>query len=215
MTEGLALYTCMSSFVCVVVLKTLESPLDCKEIQPIHPKGDHSWVFIGSTDAEAKTPILWPPCAKSWLTGKDPDAGRDWGQEEKGMIYDEMAEWHHQLYGHEFEWTLGVGDEQGGQVCCDSWGRKESDTTEQLNWTDWIALQCYVSFCCTATWISYICTYITTLYSSFLLNLFGLIFFFCTSFIGGHILCITFNTSYKERKWSHSVVSDSLWPHEL
>ena len=86
------------------------------------------------TDAKAETPILWPPHAKSWLIGKDPDAGRDWRQEEKGMIEDEMTGWHHQLDGHEFEWTLGVGDGQGGLACCDSWGRKESDTTEQLNW---------------------------------------------------------------------------------
>ena len=83
--------------------KTLESPLDCKEIQPVHPKGDQSWVFIGRTDAEVETPILWSPHAKSWLTGKDPDAGRDWGQEEKGATEDEMAGWLHWLDGHEFE----------------------------------------------------------------------------------------------------------------
>ena len=86
----------------VVLEKTLESPLNCKEIQPVHSKGDQSWVFIGRTDAEAETPILWPPHAKGWLTGKDPDAGRDWGREEKGMIEDEMAGWHHSLVGHEF-----------------------------------------------------------------------------------------------------------------
>ena len=120
----------------VVLEKTLESPLDSKEIQPVHPKGDQSWVFIGRTDAEAETPILWPPHAKSWLIGKDSDPGRDWGQEEKGMTEDEMAGWHHWLDGRESEWTLGVGDGQGGVACCDSWGRKESDTTEWLNWTD-------------------------------------------------------------------------------
>ena len=114
----------------------LESPLDCKEIQPVHPKGDQFWVFIGGTDVEAKTPILWPPHAKSWLTGKDSDAGRDWGQEEKGTTEDEMAGWHHGLDGHESEWTPGVGDGQGGLACCDSWGLKESDTTERLNWTE-------------------------------------------------------------------------------
>ena len=119
---------------CTVVLeKTLVSPLDCKEIQPVHPKGDQSWVFIGRTDAEAETPILWPPHAKSWLIGKDSDAGRDWGQEEKGTTEDEMAGWHHRLDAHEFEWTPGVDDGQGGQACCDSWGHKESDTTEWLN----------------------------------------------------------------------------------
>ena len=119
--------------------KTLETPLDCREIQPkIHSKGDQSWVFIGRTDAKAETPILWPPHAKSWLFGKDSDPGRDWGQEEKGTTEDEMAGWHHRLDGHEFEWTPGVGDGQGGLACCNSWGCKESDTTEQLNWlTDW------------------------------------------------------------------------------
>ena len=120
----------------VVLEKTLESPLDCKEIQPVHSKGDQPWVFFGRNDAKAETPILWPPHAKSWLIGKDSDAGKDWGQEEKGTTEDEMAGWHHQLNGHEFEWTLGVGDGQGGLVFCDSWGLKESDTTEWLNWTE-------------------------------------------------------------------------------
>ena len=120
----------------VVLDKTLESPLDCKEIQPDHPKGDQSLVFIGRTDVEAETPILWPPHAKTWLIGKDSDAGRDWGQEEKGMIEDEMAGWHHRLDGRGFGWTPGVGDRQGGLACCGSWGRKESDTTERLNWTE-------------------------------------------------------------------------------
>ena len=118
----------------VVLEKTLESPLDCKEIQPVHPKGDQSWVFIGRPDVEAETPILWPPDVKSWLIGKDPDAGKDWGQKEKGTIEDEMVGWHHWLNGHGFKWTSGVGDVQGGLMCCDSWGRKELDTTEQLNW---------------------------------------------------------------------------------
>ena len=122
----------------VVLEKTLESPLACKEIQPVHPKGDQSWVFIGRTDVEAETPILWPPHAKCWLIEKDSDAGRDWGQEEKETTEDEMAGWHHQLDGHEFGWTPGVGDGQWGLACCDSWGCKESDTTEQQNWwTDW------------------------------------------------------------------------------
>ena len=120
----------------VVLEKTLESPLDCKEIQPVHSKGDQSWVFLGRTDAKAETPILWPPYAKSWLIGKDSDAGRDWGQEEKGMTEDEMAGWHHRLDGHESEWTLGVGDGQGGLVYCNSWCLKESDMTERLNWTE-------------------------------------------------------------------------------
>ena len=112
----------------MVLEKTLESPSDCKEIQPVHPKGDQSWVFIGRTDAEAEIPILWPPHVKSWPIGKDPDAGRDWGQEEKGMREDEMAGWHHRLDGHEFESTPEVGDGQGGPVCYSPWGCKESDT---------------------------------------------------------------------------------------
>ena len=126
----------------VVLEKTLESPLDCKEIQPVHPKGDQSWVFFGRTDVEAETPILWPPDAKSWLIWKDPVAGKDWGQEEKGMTEDEMVGWRHRSDGHGFGWTPGVGDGQGGLACCGSWGRKELDTTERLNWTEpmWILL---------------------------------------------------------------------------
>ena len=116
--------------------KTLESLLACKEIQPVHSKGDQPWVFFGRDDAKAETPVFWPSHAKSWLIEKDSDAGRDWGQEEKGMTEDEMAEWHHRLDGHEVEWTPGVGDGQGGLVCCDSWGRKELDTTERLNWAE-------------------------------------------------------------------------------
>ena len=109
--------------------------LDCKEIQPVHPKGNQSWIFIGRDDAEAETPILWLSDVKNWLTGKDPDAGKDW-RWEKGMTEDEMVGWHHWLDGHEFEWTPGVGDGQGSLVCCDSWGHKESETTEWLNWTE-------------------------------------------------------------------------------
>ena len=116
--------------------RLFESPLDCKEIQPVHPRGNQSWVFIGRTDAEAETPILWSPDAKSWLLWKNPDAGKDWGQEEKGMTEDEMVGWHHWLNGHGFGWTPGVGDGQGGLACCSSWGRKESDMTEWLNWTE-------------------------------------------------------------------------------
>ena len=99
------------------------------------PSWRMSWVFTGRTDVEAETPILWPPDVKSWLIRKDPDAGKDWGQEEKGMTEDEMVGWHHWLNGHRFGWTLGVGDGQGGLECCSPWSRKESDTTEQLNWT--------------------------------------------------------------------------------
>ena len=120
----------------VVLEKTLENPVDSKEIQPVHPKGDQSSVFIGRTDVEAKSPILWPPDAKSWLIWKDPDAGKDWGQEEKRTTEDEVVGWHHRLSGHGFGWTPGVCDGQGSLACYSSWGRKESDMTEQLNWTD-------------------------------------------------------------------------------
>ena len=121
----------------VVLEKTLESPLNCKEIQPVHPKGDQPWVFIGKIDIEAEAPILWPPDVKGWLIWKDSDAGKDWGQEEKGMTEDEMAGWHHWLDGHGFEWTLGVGDGQGGLAYCSSWdGRVEHNWATELNWTD-------------------------------------------------------------------------------
>ena len=118
----------------LVLEKTLESPLDCKEIQLVHSEEDQPWDFFGRNDAKAETPVLWPPHAKSWLIGKYSDAGTDWGQEEKGMTEDEMAGWHHWLDGRESEWTPGVGDGQGGLICCDSWGRKESDMTD--NWTE-------------------------------------------------------------------------------
>ena len=120
----------------VVLEKTLESPLDSKEVQPVYPKWDQSWVFIGRTDVEAETPVLWPLHVKSWLTGKDSDAGRDWGQEEKRTTEDEMAGWHHRLDGHEFGWTSGVGVGQGVLACCNSWGCKQLDTTERLNRTE-------------------------------------------------------------------------------
>ena len=113
--------------------------LGLQGIQPVHSKGNQPWVFFGRNDAKAETPILWPRHVKSWLIGKDSDAGRDWGQEEKGTTEDEVTGWHHRLDGHESEWTPGVGDGQGGLACCDSWGRKESDTTERLIWSD---IQC-------------------------------------------------------------------------
>ena len=120
----------------VVLEKTLESPLDCKEIQPVHPKGDQSWVFIGRTDVKAKTLILWPPDEKSQLIWKNPDAGKDWEQEEKGTTEDEMIGWHHWLGGHGFGWTPAVGDGQGSHAALH--GVTESDTTEWLNWTELI-----------------------------------------------------------------------------
>ena len=108
----------------------------CKEIQPVHSKGDQSWVFIGRTDVEAETPILWLPDVMCWVIWKDPDAGKDWGQEEKGMTEDEMVGWHHWLNGHGFGRTQGVGDGQGGLACWGSWSCKGSDTAERLNWTE-------------------------------------------------------------------------------
>ena len=117
-----------------VLEKTLESPLDCKEIQPVHSEGDQPWDFFGRNDAKTETPILWPPHAKSWLIGKHSDAGRDWGQEEKGTTEDEMAGWHHWLDGRESQWTPGAGDGQGGPVCCDSWVAKSR--TRLRDWTE-------------------------------------------------------------------------------
>ena len=125
--------------------------LDCKEIQPVHSKGDQPWVFFGRNDAKVETPVLWPPHAKSWLIGKDSDAGRDWGQEEKGTTEDEMTGWHHRLDGLEFEWTPGDGNGQGGLACCDSWGRKESDTAEWLDWTE-LNWDKYQYICLGITW---------------------------------------------------------------
>ena len=121
----------------VVLEKTLESPLDCKEIQPVHPKGNQSWIFIGRTDVEAEVPIIWPPDAKSWVIRKDPDDGKDWGREEKGMIEDEMVGWHHWLNGHGFEQVLGVGDGQGGLACCSPWGQTQLRDWTELNWTEY------------------------------------------------------------------------------
>ena len=116
------------SFWTVVLEKTLESPLNCKEIQPVHPKGNHSWIFIGRTDTEAETPILWPPHEKNWLIAKDPDARKDW-RREKGTTEDEMVWWHHWPNGHEFEQTMGDSEGQGNLACCSSWSRKELNTT--------------------------------------------------------------------------------------
>ena len=120
----------------VVLEKTLKSPLDYKKIQPVSPKGNQSWICIRKTDAEAEVPILLPPDSKNWLIGKDSDAGKDWRQKEKGTTEDEMVGWHCWLNGHEFEQAPGVGDGRGSLVCCSTWGHKESDSTEQLNWTD-------------------------------------------------------------------------------
>ena len=123
-----------------VLEKTLESPLVCKEINPVNPKWNQSWIFIGRADAEAEAPVLWSPDEESWFIRKDPDAWKDWKQEEKGTTEDELVGCHHWLDGHEFEQDLGAGDEQGSLACCSPWDLKESDMTERLNWTDCYAL---------------------------------------------------------------------------
>ena len=119
-----------------VLVKTLESPLDCKQIQPVHPKGDQSWIFIGRSDTVAETPILCPPDTKNWFIRKDPDAGKDWRREEKGKTEDEMVGWHHWLSGHESEQNPGDSEGQGSLASCSPWGPKELDMTEHLNWTE-------------------------------------------------------------------------------
>ena len=125
----------------VMLQKTLQSPLDSKEIKQVHPKGNQSWIFIGRTDAEAETPILWPPDVKNWLIGKDSDAGKDWRQKEKGARENETAGRHQRLDGHEFEQAPGAGAGQGNLACCSLWRRRESETAERLNWTDFTVLK--------------------------------------------------------------------------
>ena len=132
----------------VVLEKILESPLDCKEFQPVNSKGNQSWIFIGKTDAEAESPILWPPDGKNWLFGKDSDAGKDWRQEDNGTTEVEMVGWHYRLDGHEFEQALGVGDRQEGLACCSPWGCKKSDTTVWLNWTVWTVFDYFLYSWC-------------------------------------------------------------------
>ena len=142
----------------VVLEKTLESCLDSKEIKPVSPKGNQSWIFIGRTDAEAEAPVLWPPDVKNGLLEKDPGNRKDWRREEKETTEDEIVGWHHQLNGHEFEQVPGVGDGQGSLAFCSPWGRKESDTAERLNWTDcqfsfyfrngFLVLLCFPEFFC-------------------------------------------------------------------
>jgi len=128
----------------VVLEKTLESPLDCKEIKTFNPKGNQCWIFIGRTDTEAESPIFWPPDVKKWLIWKDPDVGKDWRQEEKGTTKNEMVGWHHRVDGHEFKQFLGVGDGQGSLVCCSPRGHKKLDRTEWLNWTKLMSVYVFV-----------------------------------------------------------------------
>ena len=136
--------------------KTLESPLDCKESQPVNPKGNQSWIFIGRTNAETETPVLWSPEVKNWHAGKDPDAGEDWRQGEKGTTVGEMIGWHHWLNGHEFEQAPGVGEGQGSLVCCSPWGCKESNMTEQLNWTEALVALWHVESSWTTDWAHFL-----------------------------------------------------------
>ena len=121
-------------FEMITTIKLINTSINQSMIIPVNPKGNEYWIFIGMTDAEAETSILWPPDAKNWLIGKEPDAGKDWGQEEKGMTEDKMVGWHHLLDGHESEHAPGVGDGQGSLACCSLWGCKELDMTERLNW---------------------------------------------------------------------------------
>ena len=122
----------------VVLEKTLDSPLHGKEVQSVNPKGNQSWIFIGKTDAEAEAPMLWPHDGKNWLIGKDPEAEKDWRQEEKGTTENQMTGWFHRLNGYELEQAPGDGEGQESLACCSPWGCKESDMTAQLNWTDWL-----------------------------------------------------------------------------
>ena len=144
----------------VVLEKTLESPLDCKDIKPVNPKGNQSWIFIGRIDAEAEGPTFWPPDVKNWLLGKDPDTGKDWRQKEQWMTEDEVVRWHHRLDEQELEWALAVDDGQGGLACCSPWGCKSQ--TWLSDWTDWpwSYTQSYYYFHCSKrmslTWLSYL-----------------------------------------------------------
>ena len=153
----------------MVLEKTLESPLDCKEIKPVNPKRNQSWIFIGRIHTEAEAPIFWLPDVKNWLIWKDPDARKDWRQEKKGMMEDEMVRCHHWFDGHEFEQVLGFDGGQRSLVCCNSWGHKEFDTTEQLNWTrPLVGLCVYVLFyilCFLKIWIlfTHFCNSVTSL----------------------------------------------------
>ena len=155
-------------FQIAVIEKTLESPWDCKEIKPVHPKGSPPWIFIERTDAKTEAPILWPPDVKSQLIGKDPDAGQDWGQEKKGTTEDEMVGWHHWFNGHGFEQAPGDSEGHGSPARCSPWGRKESDTTEWLSNNNLhftaaltlLSLSSFWNFLClgsgdtTTTWVS-------------------------------------------------------------
>ena len=150
----------------MVLKKTPHCPLDSKEIKPVNPKGNQSWIFIAKTDVEAETSILWPPSAKNWLIGKDPENGKDWRQEEKGMTEDEMVGWHHRLDGHEFEQAPGIGEVQGGLACCSPRGSKESNTTSWLNWSgrtyftiwNWRSLSCFTFRAYKLRHCDYICS---------------------------------------------------------
>ena len=150
--------------------------LGLQEDPTVHSE-DQPWDFFGRNDAKAETPVLWPPHAKSWLFGKDSDAGRDWGQEEMEMTENEMAGWHHQINGHEFEWTPGVGDGQGGLACCDSWNRPESDTTEWLNWTELSQHISFFSFSLFFIFLSFLLLSLSPFYPLLFLCSFPILYF--------------------------------------
>ena len=183
-------------------------------IQPVHPKGNQSWVFIGRTDVEAVTPILWPPDAKSWLNWKDPDAGKDWGQEEKKTTGHEMVGWHHRLDGRGFGWTPGVGDGWGGLACCDSWGRKESDMTEQLNWTLLLLWNVQFYCCNTLSWnLFYPAFYCLLFIWHNYLYSFTFTYFCLSIYI--MLVFISFFTLFKKLKYSWYTILNKLQVYNI
>ena len=218
----------------MVLEKTLESPLDCKEIYPVHPKGNQSWIFIGRIDAEAEAPIIWPPDAEL-IYLKDPDAGKDWRWEEKGMTEDEMVGWYHWLNEHEFEYTPAVSDVQGGLVCYSPWGHRESDMTEQLNLADWenlnssfVFLLCVCYLCLTLfnLWTAacqaplyiefsrqeYWCGYLQRVFQTHGVNLgflhWGQIFYYMNNLGSPSPLSLLSHKTHSEHFWSSNVCVD-------
>ena len=179
-----------------ILERTLESPLGCKEIKPINPQGNQPWIFIGRTDAEAEAPILWPLDMKSWLIRKDPDAGKDWRQEEKGMTEDEVVGWHHLLNGHEFAQALGIGEGQGSLVCCSAWGCRVGHNwaTEQQHISDIIYLSFSIWLPSLSVIISIMLLQMVLFHSVFMSKQYFIVdihhFFFNCSPVSEHLGCL-------------------------